>query len=86
MVNLSDISTRVAEPFPLISNDAICVFVEDEKKQNESKLEKMIPDAVVKLRLPIEEEQEICPAMDTNTRHFGEWFVVEWSADIVKKH
>ena len=43
MVNLSDISRRVAEPFALLSNDAICVFVEDEKKNNETKLEKMMP-------------------------------------------
>jgi len=59
---------QVQTEFKPISDASVTVFIEEEKSQNASKLDRMAPDEEIFYRLPIDKKRMPSIPNDTNTR------------------
>ena len=60
--------TQVQKEFKPISDASVTVFIEEEKSQNASKLDRMAPDEPISYRLSIDKKSLPAIPNDTNTR------------------
>ena len=60
--------TQVQKEFKPISDASVTVFIEEEKSQNASKLDRMAPDEPISYRISIDKKSLPAIPNDTNTR------------------